>query len=166
MTYTPIPLRTPFGASRLVKRVHRIQDAQSGDAFGKTRIFAHWLCGSHSIDAIFIDDPAVFGDICQRCETPRKPVPPVVYRCYATGGQLLYIGSTSDWRERFAWHEQGSSWWPEVARVDRIPYPDLGEARRMEAAAIKAEAPLHNKVHNATRFQIVGRRYVPVAGAA
>ena len=65
-----------------------------------------------------------------------------------------------------ALHQKASPWWPEVARVDKTPQPDLGAARRAEFAAIEAEAPLHNRQHNVKRFRREGYEYVPVADAA
>jgi hypothetical protein len=67
---------------------------------------------------------------------------------------------------RVSLHEKDSPWWPEVARVDKVSQPDIAAARRAEIAAIKAEAPVHNKVHNIKRFRRDGFTFVAVAEAA
>lgn len=79
---------------------------------------------------------------------------------------LLYIGSCARWATREAMHETQTEWWPEVARVDTEPQPSFGAAKRAEEAAIRAEAPLYNKVHNVKRFRRDGNSFVPVVEAA
>jgi len=167
VVYTPVPRDVPFarGSRRgsPVHRVRRIQHVSWRDT-GKTWYEATWECGGSSIRALIVENPEQFGGVCGRCEALLTSA--IVYRCYSADGQLLYIGSCINWDARVGLHEKDSPWWPEVARVDKVPQPDINEARRVETAAIKAEAPLHNKVHNVKRFRRDGYGFAPVAGAA
>jgi hypothetical protein len=69
-----------------------------------------------------------------------------LYRLYAAGDRLLYIGQTTDWPSRFKHHARCSEWFPEVraVRLD-CEYDSVDELRFAEAMAIIHEGPLHNK---------------------
>jgi hypothetical protein len=70
------------------------------------------------------------------------------------------------WSAREALHRTQTPWWPEVARVNKTGQPDIETARRVEIAAIRAEAPLYNKQQNVKRFTMAGHAYVPLPEAA
>ena len=74
-------------------------------------------------------------------------LPTALYRFYAAGGRLLYIGITDDLRARLAAHEARKSWWPEVRRTTVEWHTTRQEALAAEAAAIRAECPVHNITH-------------------
>jgi hypothetical protein len=163
ITYKPIRCATAFGTPRrrhgIVHRIRHAEQARMGE-HGAAWCVATWMCGGCSTDAVFVDDPESFGGICKRCEIAFSGA--VVYRCHSADGHLLYIGSCVRWPSREALHRKQTPWWPEVARVDEVPHPDLPTARDAEKAAIKAEAPLYNKQHNVKRFCRDGYAYVPV----
>lgn len=151
-----------FAAARRAQIVHRVKYA-GPDGSG---LHVRWLCGGESIDAFFIEDVAI-RDVCPSCNAIYfGETDSVVYRCWSVTPQLLYIGSTRDWEAREAYHAKWTSWWPEVARVEKAPQPDVRTARAVERIAIRAEGPLYNKQHNPKRWRRDGHLYVPAAAAA
>ena len=80
-----------------------------------------------------------------------------VYRCYDSSDRLLYIGFTSDVVARMATHR--ASWHVPVsahlnqymARHEAERVIGYDTARERERAAIEAEAPLLNTLHNKGR---------------
>jgi predicted GIY-YIG superfamily endonuclease len=68
----------------------------------------------------------------------------VVYRAFDGAGQLLYVGYTSEPKARVAAHRTSAPWYPQAARWTYEPHPDRKAALAAEAAAIRAERPLHN----------------------
>jgi predicted GIY-YIG superfamily endonuclease len=68
----------------------------------------------------------------------------VVYRAFDGAGQLLYVGCTSEPKVRVAAHRTSAPWYPQAARWTYEPHPDRKAALAAEAAAIRAERPLHN----------------------
>lgn len=90
---------------------------------------------------------------------------PVVYRCYDAAGVLLYIGSTINVDQRMEAHLGTSFWRERVARVRIQIASDELAARRMEAAAIRAENPRFNLIHRRPRSQWTGDDYRDVLTA-
>lgn len=83
------------------------------------------------------------------------PVPPelavnveryAVYRCYADGGQLLYIGETGELGTRLASHAQ-KLWFTQVRGITLEWYADELDALNAERRAIHVEHPKYNIVH-------------------
>lgn len=74
--------------------------------------------------------------------------PHVVYRCYDADDRLLYIGCTSNLSHRMTAHRSRSPWATDIARITTEDLPGRAVALYVEAQAIRAESPLHNKVHN------------------
>jgi len=72
----------------------------------------------------------------------------ILYRFYDRAGRLLYIGITGDAATRWSNHSKKQPWWPSVRRIEIEPYATRIEVELAEKAAIRAEKPLHNKVHN------------------
>lgn len=70
--------------------------------------------------------------------------PQTVYRCFNSGGHLLYVGVTRSLPERLTAHAASSHWWPQVARVTEEHYATRPEGLRAEAHAIRTEFPRHN----------------------
>jgi hypothetical protein len=181
---TPRPARvgSRLAASYSTKMVHRVRRA--------TKLSATWLCGGATLFAFPVKDPAEFGGVCERCDAvffgrrringspqdDRLSMRPavigvpagegIVYRCWPADGWLLYIGSCWLWSNREAMHRKQTPWWPEVARVDKEYLPNLGMAKQAEIAAIRAEAPLYNKIHNVKRFRREHGLFVPLTVAA
>jgi predicted GIY-YIG superfamily endonuclease len=71
-----------------------------------------------------------------------------LYRFFDGAGRLLYIGITMDPTSRWRNHERKKDWWAEVRSMTAEPFPTLEAVRAAETAAIKAERPIHNIVHN------------------
>jgi predicted GIY-YIG superfamily endonuclease len=71
-----------------------------------------------------------------------------LYRLYDTDGTPLYIGVTDNPDRRFKQHRDTKPWWPQVARKTIEWHPSRAVALAEEAAAIKAETPVHNIDHN------------------
>lgn len=74
-----------------------------------------------------------------------------LYRIYDASDQLLYVGISYSAIERLAKHKVTQHWFASVARVERQDLGDVTrtEAQSIEADVIRAERPLHNKIHNA-----------------
>lgn len=68
-----------------------------------------------------------------------------VYRLFAADGYLLYVGCTSNLRDRLANHKTHKDWWPQVARVESETYPDRARGLWAEREAIVTEAPRYNQ---------------------
>lgn len=115
---------------------------------GRMNYRVGWVCGGYASDALIIADPEPLGGVCERCEA----VGWCVYRCFSADGQLLWIGSTVNLRQRILTHQSRSPWWGNVADVKKSPQPDELTARLVEAQAIRAEKPLRNKEHNRDRI--------------
>jgi hypothetical protein len=71
-----------------------------------------------------------------------------LYRFYATDGALLYVGITADPGTRWRAHSHDKPWWHEVANVTVEQHPDRTAVLEAERAAIVAEQPRYNVVHN------------------
>jgi predicted GIY-YIG superfamily endonuclease len=70
--------------------------------------------------------------------------PTALYRLYAVGDVLLYVGFTGELKSRFGQHAKTQPWWPEVVRKTVAWYPTRAEADAAETAAIDREKPVHN----------------------
>jgi len=73
-----------------------------------------------------------------------------LYRWFDEKDRLLYVGITDDLLWRVQSHILESSWMDYAARSTIVRYPTRKDAADAETAAIKAEQPLFNKVHNRT----------------
>jgi prevent-host-death family protein len=71
-----------------------------------------------------------------------------VYRHFNAAGRLLYIGMTDEPLRRNEQHAFDKPWWSEVATTELAWYPTREAAAEAEIAAIKAEDPLHNRLHS------------------
>jgi hypothetical protein len=72
-------------------------------------------------------------------------VPTALYRLYAVGRRLLYVGIAADPESRWRQHATTASWWPEVVDKEVEWHPNRAEAAAAEIKAIDTEHPLHNK---------------------
>lgn len=74
--------------------------------------------------------------------------PTALYRVYGDADRLLYIGISKDFGIRWNQHARVQPWWGDKKRltVDWCDSRDAAEAA--ERAAIKAEKPKYNIVHN------------------
>ena len=97
-----------------------------------------------------------------------------LYRVYDANDALLYIGVSRDVQTRISLHlarstRQEASWAIRRLMARYTTEPLTGgplEALAAEREAIKAEAPLLNKVHNPKRFRRVNGAYLPICVAA
>lgn len=71
----------------------------------------------------------------------------VVYRMYDKRNRLLYIGATSNPKERLRHHRYQSPFWAEVVSVVYEDHASRTDALAAEAAAILAEQPVYNVLH-------------------
>jgi predicted GIY-YIG superfamily endonuclease len=80
--------------------------------------------------------------------------PHILYRMFDADGDLLYIGMTNDIEFRLYMHANTKYWWRDVASIslnqDSASRRELEDAER---AAIKAECPRYNVMHNDERFR-------------
>lgn len=70
-------------------------------------------------------------------------VPHFVYRCFSTGGDLLYVGCSVNVEQRMSQHAS-MPWASAVARVETDGPHSYVTARRLETEAIRDEDPQHN----------------------
>lgn len=71
-----------------------------------------------------------------------------LYRFFDAQGALLYIGRTNDMNRRGDHHARNQGWWPDVARCTVEFLADFEALVDAEIAAILAEKPRHNIIHN------------------
>lgn len=88
-------------------------------------------------------------------------VPTALYRLFGDGDLLLYIGISDTFGRRWNQHAQSQSWWPEVRRQSVDWYQSRPEAETAEEAAIKAEGPRHNIMHNPAHVPSVPQGRTP-----
>lgn len=84
-------------------------------------------------------------------------VPTALYRLFGDDDVLLYIGISDTFGRRWNQHAQSQSWWPEVRRQAVDWHPTRDDAEAAEEAAIKAEKPRYNIMHNPSRVPPVPR---------
>lgn len=136
--------KAELAVSRKGAIVHRIEAAAAMIGADRIRYAARWLCGTGSNDVVLLASAdAHGGNVCKRCLTGVAGI--FVYRCFAAGGRLLYIGCTGRYAARMAAHAAKARWWAEVADITREAYPSLTAARAAERLAIEAEKPEHNR---------------------
>lgn len=138
-TYTAVTLRARWALSPRGLR-HRIVHATAAWRDGQVVYRGVWLCGDAATYITLLADDAPAGRTCERCALREQyPPRPVVYRCWSTTGELLYIGSTGDFGTRAYQHRCRSPWWPQTKRVTFDEHPTLNGARAAEAEAIATE---------------------------
>jgi predicted GIY-YIG superfamily endonuclease len=71
-----------------------------------------------------------------------------VYRLFDTEDDLLYIGVSDQFGARWHQHAKVQPWWRDVDHQTITWFDTRDEALATETAAIKAEQPLYNIVHN------------------
>ncbi|MET9222403.1 GIY-YIG nuclease family protein [Streptomyces sp. NPDC003300] len=72
--------------------------------------------------------------------------PTALYRLFDTEGRLLYVGITNMPNVRFDAHRM-KAWWKQVARRELVWFDNRQEAGWAEVRAIRAERPMHNRMH-------------------
>lgn len=77
--------------------------------------------------------------------------PTTLYRFFAADGDLLYVGITVNGRGRWHNHAADKAWWSDVVGGTIEHHPSRDVALAAETAAIIAERPRHNVVHNRSR---------------
>jgi predicted GIY-YIG superfamily endonuclease len=90
-------------------------------------------------------------DVIEGLPTEAGPVTAktALYRIWGTAGLLLYIGISKDFGARWKQHAKAQPWWDEMKRLTADEWFDSRElAEAAEIAAIKAERPQYNAVHN------------------
>ena len=71
-----------------------------------------------------------------------------LYRIWGKDDQLLYVGISKSALGRLGQHLTEKTWSADIANVTIETFPTRELAAAAEVAAIKAEKPLHNVVHN------------------
>lgn len=74
-----------------------------------------------------------------------------LYRFHATDGTLLYVGITADPGTRWRAHAHDKPWWQHVTNITVELHPTREAVLEAERAAIIAEKPRHNVIHNRPR---------------
>lgn len=80
-----------------------------------------------------------------------------LYRFYDADGALLYIGVTMDPPVRWKAHADVKEWWATVRNIKMEPFETRTEVLAAERAAIKAERPRYNVIHNGQDHPVVER---------
>jgi hypothetical protein len=78
--------------------------------------------------------------------TVHPPGRTAVYRLFNRGGDLLYVGISSDPPTRCINHSYDKPWWPEVASRTEEWRETRALALKAETAAIRTERPKYNKM--------------------
>ena len=108
-------------------------------------LVTRWECSGGSVNAVPVTDPERFASCANCAEAIRYPRGPVVYRCLDDAGEVIYIGSSVNLRQRVRGHRTQSGWWDEVADVTAEQFPTESACRLAEAKAIRAERPFYNR---------------------
>lgn len=74
--------------------------------------------------------------------------PHALYRFYGAADELLYIGITNSLTRRWGQHEDEKPWFSHVVRATVEQHPSREAVFAAERAAIQAEKPRFNVVHN------------------
>jgi predicted GIY-YIG superfamily endonuclease len=72
----------------------------------------------------------------------------VLYRFWGKNKELLYIGISKSFGNRFNQHAHMAEWFAAAETVTIEHYPTRKSVEAAEKKAIRAERPLHNKTHN------------------
>ena len=70
-----------------------------------------------------------------------------LYRIFGAGHTLLYVGITDNYDQRMSSHAE-KWWWREVRAIETEDFQSRAEAKAAESAAIRSEAPKHNRSEN------------------
>lgn len=70
--------------------------------------------------------------------------PTALYRLFDAGERLLYVGISSDPKQRWRTHAIEQKWWPEVAAKQVVWFGGRLDAAKAEAAIIRNERPREN----------------------
>jgi hypothetical protein len=81
------------------------------------------------------------------CPGPVEIKGGILYRCWDSSAELLYIGESKSKIERIASHSY-DHWWKRVSTITIEHFDTKEEARQAEEFAIKNESPIYNVVHN------------------
>ena len=73
-----------------------------------------------------------------------------LYRFFSDDNELLYVGISNQWRERFHQHEKSQPWWNEVSHISLERFETREEVAEAERIAIREELPAYNKQHSQT----------------
>jgi hypothetical protein len=74
--------------------------------------------------------------------------PQTLYRFFDVAGNLLYVGITNTWYQRFHEHEKKSGWFADVSYVTFEGHETRESVRAAEIQAIKTENPCFNLADN------------------
>jgi len=74
-----------------------------------------------------------------------------LYRFFDAEADLLYVGISINPGYRFSQHRDDKPWWTEVSDIKIEPFADRRSVMDAERAAIIAEQPRYNVVHNRRR---------------
>lgn len=72
----------------------------------------------------------------------------VLYRFFDSYNNLLYIGISKAFGNRFNQHAHMAEWFSKAHSVTIEHYPDRKSVESAEKRAIQIERPIHNKAHN------------------
>jgi len=79
---------------------------------------------------------------------PETPERTALYRLYGADDRLLYVGISSEPKERMKAHAADKPWWEQVETRDFEWFETRERAAKAEVDAIRLEQPLHNHAHN------------------
>jgi hypothetical protein len=112
------------------------------------------------------DDPIgwhVEGQIYKGTPPGNPETGAAVYRFFQADGNLLYVGRTTSFGQRWKEHAASKSWHREIHHMSVVWYADPATAAVVEAKAIREEWPRHNVTHNPKAADLV--RYRKPRGA-
>lgn len=87
-----------------------------------------------------------------------------LYRHFDAADELLYVGIAFEPAARRRQHAADKLWWLEVARTSYEHHPTREAALQAEAAAIRAERPRWNVVHNVPTLRTARSLFTPRSG--
>ena len=147
------------GANDRSRRVtYGLDRAKDGEV--TTRRWLASLHAAHLIQVVATGDGCAEYEISPIPQRPPRaakdteaPVRTALYRIFGDANLLLYIGISKNFGTRWKQHTKVQPWWDEHRRMTVEWRDSRPEAEDAETAAIEAEYPKYNIIHNATATQ-------------
>jgi predicted GIY-YIG superfamily endonuclease len=76
-----------------------------------------------------------------------------VYKCLGKNDNLIYVGQSSDVKQRISGHRSTKHWFHEVKFIEIVPYKNREDALSAEQAVIHLEHPQENELGHTCRVK-------------
>jgi len=126
-------------------KAHRAVYAVTVHLGGRVRLGARFACGAASNNVRPVTDLPAGMRSCAGCDRVAMGGTFCVYAYYDAAGRVLYVGQTADMSGRHRAHSHSARWFSDQQhRAVLSEHTTRADAKRAEAEAIAALAPVHN----------------------